>query len=90
MSDFTDLVSRAINPAMTREERNAVYRVVKQALQALQEREGQSPSHPHTALQQHLVEETIRDVELDIARILSMQKLERAFAAQDVGNGEAG
>ena len=31
-----------------------------------------------------------RDVELDIARILSMQKLERAFAAQDVGNGDGG
>ncbi|MBX9930781.1 MAG: hypothetical protein K2Y56_04470 [Methylobacterium sp.] len=90
MSDFTDLVSRAVNPTMTREERNAVYDVVKQALQRLQEREGQSPTDPRTALQQHLVEETIRDVELDIGRVLSMQKLERAFAAQDTGDGEAG
>ncbi|KQP51917.1 hypothetical protein [Methylobacterium sp. Leaf108] len=86
MSDFADLVARAVNPSMTREERDDVYRVVKQALLRLQEREGLDPADPRTALQQHLVEETIRDVEADIGKILSMQKLERAFAAQNASN----
>ncbi|KQT14661.1 hypothetical protein ASG40_04920 [Methylobacterium sp. Leaf399] len=86
MSDFTDLVARAVNPSMSREERDDVYRVVKQALLRLQEREGLDPADPRTALQQHLVEETIRDVEADIGKILSMQKLERAFAAQNASN----
>ncbi|KQT90325.1 hypothetical protein [Methylobacterium sp. Leaf466] len=86
MSDFADLVARAVNPSMSREERDDVYRVVKQALLRLQEREGLDPADPRTALQQHLVEETIRDVEADIGKILSMQKLERAFAAQNASN----
>lgn len=90
MSDFTDLVARAVNPSMTREERDAVYRVVKQALQSLQKREGLSANDPRTALQQHLVEETIRDVEFDIGRIVSLQKLERALAAQNVAEDHQG
>ena len=85
MSDFADLVARAVSPSMTREERDAVYRVVKDALHSLQQREGLSANDPRTALQQHLVEETIRDVEFDIGRIVSLQKLERAFAAQNAG-----
>jgi hypothetical protein len=90
MSDFADLVARAVNPSMTREERDGVYRVVKEALQSFQKREGLSANDPRTALQQHLVEETIRDVEFDIGRIVSLQKLERAFAAQNAGEKEPG
>lgn len=90
MSDFADLVARAVNPSMTREERDAVYRVVKEALQSLQTREGLSANDPRTALQQHLVEETIRDVEFDIGRIVSLQKLDRALAAQNAAEDHQG
>ena len=90
MSDFADLVARAVSPSMTREERDAVYRVVKDALHSLQQREGLSANDPRTALQQHLVEETIRDVEFDIGRIVSLQKLERALAAQNAGEVDRG
>ncbi|WP_375407688.1 hypothetical protein [uncultured Methylobacterium sp.] len=90
MSDFADLVARAVNPSMTREERDAVYRVVKDALRSFQDREGLSANDPRAALQQHLVEETIRDVEFDIGRIVSLQKLERAFAAQNAGENDQG
>lgn len=82
MSEFADLIARAVNPTMSRGEREAVYGVVKQAVQRLQERDGMAADDPRTALQQHLVEETIRNVESDIARAVSMEKLERAHAAQ--------
>jgi hypothetical protein len=82
MSEFTDLIARAVNPAMSRPEREAVYAVVKQAVERLQVRDGLEPDDPRAALQQHLVEETIRDVEADIARFHSLEKLERAHAAQ--------
>lgn len=88
MSDFTDLVARAVNPSMPREERDAVYRVVRQALQSLHEREGLASDDPGRALQQHLVEETIRDIEAEIGRVVSLQKLERAFAVQNASEAE--
>lgn len=82
MSQFTDLIARAVNPTMSRAEREAVYGVVKEAVERLQARDGLAPDDPRSALQQHLVEETIRDVEAEIARAVSMEKLERAHAAQ--------
>ena len=82
MSEFTDLIARAVNPTMSRAEREAVYSVVKQAVERLQLRDGLGPDDARTALQQHLVEETIRDVEANIARFHSMEKLERAHEAQ--------
>ncbi len=82
MSQFADLIARAVNPSMSREEREAVYAVVKEAVERLQARDGIAWDDPRIALQQHLVEETIRDVEADIARTVSLQKLERAHAAQ--------
>jgi hypothetical protein len=90
MSEFADLVASAVNPSMTRDEREAVYAVVKEAVQRLQAREGLRADDPRAALQQHLIEETIRDVEADIARVVSMEKLERAFAAQNAGDVDAG
>jgi hypothetical protein len=83
MSDFSDLVAKAIQPSMTREEREAVYTVVRQAVFRLQEREALPPGDPRVALQRHLVEETIRDVEGDVARYESLRKLDAAFAAQN-------
>ncbi|SFG76531.1 hypothetical protein [Methylobacterium gossipiicola] len=82
MSEFADLVARAVNPSMSRDARQAVYGVVKEAVQRLQARDGMAADDPRIALQQHLVEETIRDVEADIARFISLEKLERAHAAQ--------
>jgi len=82
MSDFSDLVAKAIQPSMTREEREAVYTVVRQAVLRLQEREAFPPDDPRVALQRHLVEETIRDIESDVARFESLRKLDEAFAAQ--------
>lgn len=82
MSEFTNLIARAVNPAMPRAEREAVYAVVKQAVERLQARDGLSADDPRIAFQQHLVEETIRDIEGEIARYLSMEKLERAHAVQ--------
>ena len=38
MSDFSALVAKAINPAMTREEREVVYTTVREAVTRLQER----------------------------------------------------
>ncbi|GJE10658.1 MULTISPECIES: hypothetical protein [Methylobacterium] len=83
MSDFSDLVAKAIQPSMTREEREAVYSVVRQAVLRLQEREALPPEDPRVTLQRHLVEETIRDIEGDVARFQSLRKLEEAFAAQN-------
>ena len=86
MSEFTDLIARAVNPAMSRPEREAVYAVVKQAVERLQVRDGLEPDDPRAALQQHLVEETIRDVEADIARFLALEQMEKAAAAQAAEN----
>ncbi|MBE7243940.1 MAG: hypothetical protein INR63_03240 [Actinomycetospora chiangmaiensis] len=82
MSDFSALVAKAINPAMTREEREAVYTTVREAAARLQERDGLASDDPRAALRRHLVEETIRDVEGDVARFEALRKLEEAFAAQ--------
>ena len=90
MSEFTDLIARAVNPTMSRAERQEVYGVVKQAVERLQARDGLAPNDPRSALQQHLVEETIRDVEADIARFHSMEKLERAHEAQMAAERAAG
>ena len=89
MSDFSDLVAKAIRPSMNRAEREAVYTVVRHAVLRLQEREAFPPGDPRVALQRHLVEETIRDVEGDVARYESLRKLEEAFAAQNADNAAA-
>ena len=83
MADFNDLVARAVNPAMSREEREQVYTVVRQAVNRLQERESLGADDPRILLQRHLIEETIRDVEFDIVRFLTLQKIEQARAAQE-------
>ncbi|GEO98761.1 hypothetical protein [Methylobacterium haplocladii] len=83
MSDFTDLVARAVSPSMSRQEREAVYGVVRQAVLRLQERENLDPGHIQASLQVHLVEETIRDVESDIVRFLTMKKMQETAARQD-------
>jgi hypothetical protein len=82
MSDFSVLIAKAVNPTMAREDREAVYAVVRDAVLRLQERDGLAADDPRAALRRHLVEETIRDIEGDIARFESLRKLERAFAAQ--------
>lgn len=89
MSDFSDLVAKAIRPSMSRAEREAVYSVVREAVLRLQEREAFPPDDPRVALQRHLVEETIRDVEGDVARHESLRKLEAAFEAQKADNAAA-
>ena len=89
MSDFSDLVAKAIRPSMDRAEREAVYTVVRQAVLRLQEREAFPADDPRVALQRHLVEETIRDVEGDVARYEALRKLEKAFEAQKVDNAAA-
>lgn len=86
MSDFSDLVAKAIRPSMNRAERETVYTVVRQAVLRLQEREALPSDDPRVALQRHLVEETIRDVEGDVARYESLRKLEEAFEAQKADN----
>jgi hypothetical protein len=83
MSDFTDLVARAVNPSMSREERDAVYTVVRQAVVKLQERENLDPRDPRCDLQRHLVEETIRDIEIDVMRFLTLKKMQEVVAQQD-------
>ncbi len=82
MSDFSALIAQAINPTMTREEREGVYQVVREAVLRLQERDGLAAADPRAALRRHLVEETIRDIEGDIARSEALRKLDEAFAAQ--------
>lgn len=86
MSDFTDLVARAVNPSMSREEREKVYAVVRQAVLRLQEKEALDPRDPRRAMQRHLVEETIRDIESDIGRFLVIEKMRAARAMQDAEN----
>ncbi|AMB47305.1 MULTISPECIES: hypothetical protein [Methylobacteriaceae] len=83
MADFTDLIARAVSPSMSREERDQVYAVVRQAVQRLQDREGLAGDDPRILLQRHLIEETIRDVEFDIVRFLTLRKIEQARAAQN-------
>ncbi len=89
MSDFTDLVARAVSPAMSREEREAVYQVVKQAMRRLQERESLQPDDPRARLQEHLVEETIRDVEALVTRYLARQTILEAERANEAANAAA-
>jgi Arc/MetJ family transcription regulator len=88
VADFSELVAQAVNPSMTRSEREAVYTVVRQAVQRLQEREALSPADARFALQNHLVEETIRDVEGEIARTAALRKLDDALAAQNKAYNE--
>ncbi|CAO4176011.1 hypothetical protein [Methylorubrum populi] len=83
MADFTDLIARAVTPAMSRDEREQVYTVVRQAVQRLQDRENLTANDPRILLQRHLIEETIRDVEFDIVRFLTLRKIEQARAAQN-------
>lgn len=83
MADFTDLIARAVTPSMGREEREQVYTVVRQAVQRLQDRENLAPDDPRILLQRHLIEETIRDVEFDIIRFLTLRKIEQARMAQN-------
>ncbi|HEV2543606.1 MAG TPA: hypothetical protein VGU70_12690 [Methylobacterium sp.] len=83
MADFTDLIARAVSPSMSREEREQVYTVVRQAVQRLQERENLAADDPRILLQRHLIEETIRDVEFDIVRFLTLRRIEQARAAQN-------
>ncbi|WP_342151115.1 hypothetical protein [Methylorubrum sp. SB2] len=83
MADFSDLVARAVSPAMSREEREDVYNVVRAAVQRLQEREGLAADDPGILMQRHLIEETIRDVEFDITRFQTLRKIAEAKAAQD-------
>ncbi len=83
MSDFADLVARAVNPSMTREEREAVYTVVREAILSMQAKHQLAPSDPQAELQRHLIEETIRDIELEIARHLAYRRLKETAAAQD-------
>ncbi|WP_430913003.1 hypothetical protein [Methylobacterium sp. sgz302541] len=82
MSDFAELVARAVTPGMDRAAREAVYAVVREAVQRLQEREATSAGDQRFAYQQHLIEETIRDVEADVARFEALRKLDEALAAQ--------
>ncbi len=89
MPDFSELVAQAVKPTMTRPEREAVYGVVRQAVQRLQEREGLAPGDTRLALQNHLVEETIRDVEADIVRTEALRKLDAALATQTQAHAES-
>jgi hypothetical protein len=89
MSDFTDLVARAVSPAMSREEREAVYQVVKQAMRRLQERENLQADDPRARLQEHLVEETIRDVEALVTRYLARQTILEAERVNEAANAAA-
>ncbi|MFE1598044.1 hypothetical protein [Methylobacterium sp. ID0610] len=77
-SDFTDLIARAISPAMSRDEREAVYRVVRQAFQRLQEREGAERDDLRAELQAHLIEETIGEVEGMVSRYIAQQTIDTA------------
>ena len=83
MSDFADLVARAINPSMSREERESVYVVVREALLSMQEKRELAPTDPQATLQRHLIEETIRDIEADILRYLTYEKMHKSAAAQE-------
>ncbi|MGY2051091.1 hypothetical protein [Methylobacterium sp. JK268] len=77
-SDFIDLVARAISPAMGREEREAVYEVVRQAVRRLQEREGLDRTDPRALLQAQLIEETIGEVEGLVTRFIARGTIDTA------------
>ena len=83
MSDFSDLILRAVNPDMSREAREGVYGAVREAIRRLHARERRGPSDPDAMLQQHAVEETIRDVEAQIMRYRAQRQLDEAQAAQN-------
>jgi hypothetical protein len=78
MSDFTDLIARAISPSMSREERESVYAVVRAAMRRLQARDGLAPDDPRADLQSHLVEETIAEVEGIVTRYIARQTIDAA------------
>ena len=78
MSDFTDLIARAVSPSMSRDEREAVYGVVRQAMRRLQERDALDAEDPRAQLQAHFVEETIWEVEGLITRHLARQTIDAA------------
>ncbi|GJE01838.1 hypothetical protein [Methylobacterium isbiliense] len=82
MSDFTDLIARAVSPSMSRAEREAVYGVVRQAMRRLQERDALDPADARAQLQAHFVEETIWEVEGLITRHLARQTIEAAERGQ--------
>ncbi|RVU20601.1 hypothetical protein [Methylobacterium oryzihabitans] len=83
MSEFTDLVARAVSPSMSREEREAVYTTVREAVRRLQDRQEMTADDPRTLLQDHLIDETIRDIEERITRHLARQTI----AERDTGSG---
>ena len=83
MSDLADLIARTVNPRMSREEREKVYAVVRQAVSRLHGRADVDPNDPSVALQRHLVEETIRDIEADIARYSALERMREAREAQE-------
>ena len=84
MSAFTDMVAQAVSPTMSRDERDVVYRAVKDAVLKLQDGEGRSPGDPDAVLRLHLVEETIRDVEADIVRYLVLEGMRTT--SEDAGS----
>ncbi|ACL56841.1 hypothetical protein [Methylobacterium nodulans] len=81
-SDFTDLIARAISPTMSREERETVYQVVRQAVLRLQERDGVSRDDPRAELQAHLIEETIGEVEGMVSRYIARRTIDTAASEQ--------
>lgn len=87
MPDFTDMVARAVSPAMSREEREAIYEVVRRAVLRLQDAEGTPSDDPGLMFQQHLVEDTIRDVEAEITRYLALRRLEAGEEGSDAASG---
>jgi hypothetical protein len=85
VSDFSDLILRAVNPDMELSAREDVYRTVRAAIRRLHERANLDPLDLDARLQQHAVEETIRDVETRIMRYRAQRQLEEAQAAQRRG-----
>ena len=85
MAGFADLVAQAVSPTMNREERDVVYRAVKEAVSRLQEGDGLAPTDPETVLRQHLVEETVRDVEAEVVRYLVLEGMRARTAGGDEG-----
>ena len=83
MAGFADMVAQAVSPAMSREERDAVYRAVKEAVLRLQEGDGREPTDPEAVLRQHLVEETVRDVEAEVVRYLVLEGMRAKTAGGD-------
>lgn len=82
MQTFVDLIAKAVNPSMSRDERERVYSVVRQAVLRLHEGRAPLTADPQVALQLHLVEETIRDLEAEIARHNAMERMRLATEAQ--------